>query len=92
MDKGEVMKKKVSDKKKEKLLTLHSKNSLTKAVQQTVKEQTLQNLESEGWKNKKFICNVSFPDGQMAPNCSLTIPEIDSCRANGISVLVHPDQ
>jgi len=33
-----------------------------------------------------------MPNGEIAPNYSLTIPEIESCRSNGIQVVVHPGQ
>ena len=48
--------------------------------------------ENEGWRYKKFICDIYFPNGKQALNCSLTIPEIESCRAKGIEVVVHPEK
>jgi len=48
--------------------------------------------ERERWRNKKFICDIYLPNGELSLNCSLTIPEIESCRANGIEVVVHPDK
>ncbi|KAG2472716.1 MAG: hypothetical protein NPMRTHETA2_1720009 [Nitrosopumilales archaeon] len=52
----------------------------------------MQNFESKSWRYKKFTCNVSLPNGEIASNYSLTIPEIESYRANGIEVVVHPGQ
>jgi len=48
--------------------------------------------ERESWRNKKFICDIYLPNDKQVLNCSLTIPDIESCPANGIEVLVHPDK
>ena len=48
--------------------------------------------ERERWRNKKFICDIYLSNDKQVLNCSLTIPEIESCRANGIEVVVHPDK